>query len=322
MNKTLIALALAAALCAAPALAAKDSARNELVYRTNLGRADDVKLLLSQDKASSPDQANEGGVPLIALAARRNDDEGLNIIKALLEAGADINKADPRGQTALFYAAKSGNNAVVEYLLAKKINYAATDRNGNTARNIAFQSDHNDIVELLDNFVRNQNDDMRKQYEDANAQLEERYRVYSEAMAQASRQARENGASGGDVKSVTVARIRQYARDISFSSCALAYWTFCSQARQPTELGTRGLSDNIESHRSRAISLSSQFVNTYGIDLDTIEKIATSSGGRVRNQLIGMQSNTARKEQGVGTIDDMNTRCTAISSVWNSIGRE
>ena len=302
-------LFLAIALFAAPVLAADPSVRDEIVYRASLGRADDVKLLLSQ--GASPDETNKTGVPLLSLAATREDEESLNIVNVLVAAKADINKPDPRGQTPLFYAAKNGNKTLVEYLLKNDANYAAIDRGGNTARNIAFQAGHNDIVDILDTFVRGRNEEARKQYEDANKQLEERYRTYNETVTQ-----QKTATSKDSGKNMVVERIKQSAYDISFSSCALAYWTFCSKTNQTTELGAKVLASNISAQRNRATTLSVQFMKMYNVDESVLQKIVNNSVMQITQQLYNMQNNDIRTEQGVGTLDDMNTRCGVVAGIW------
>ena len=76
------------------------TARNEIIYRANLGRADDVELLIKQ--GGSPNQASSEGVPILSLAAARRDAEGINVVKRLIKLGANINGRDSKGQTALF----------------------------------------------------------------------------------------------------------------------------------------------------------------------------------------------------------------------------
>ncbi|NBX03206.1 MAG: ankyrin repeat domain-containing protein [Alphaproteobacteria bacterium] len=168
---------LVALLLVAPTLQAadvpKDQLANEIVYRVNLGRAEDIKLLLEQ--GASPDQVNDDGVPILALACSRKDEEGSKIIAALVEYKANVNIQDPHGKTALFYAAKFGNKEAVKLLLDAKINYYAIDNRGDIARTVAFREGHGGIVDILDEFVRTETARINKQYEDANAEIAKRY---------------------------------------------------------------------------------------------------------------------------------------------------
>ena len=133
----------------------EEAIRAEIVYRASFGRADDIRLLV--DKGASPNQPNADGVPIIAVAAVRSDPEALNVIKMLIELRANINAADPKGQNALFYAARAGNVDVVNLLLAYKIDNLAFDANGDTARTVATKSGHQDVVFALDDFAQNKN---------------------------------------------------------------------------------------------------------------------------------------------------------------------
>jgi hypothetical protein len=155
----------------------KDPAQ-EIVYRTNLGRANDVKLLIK--KGVSPNQTDEKGTPLVALAATRKDNEGPNVLKALLDAGADIDAKDAEGQTALFYAVRQGNKSIIQFLLDRGISYYSPDNSGVIARTLAFQQGKQDIVELMDKFVTAQTDKVNKQYEEYNRQVEERNKKIEE----------------------------------------------------------------------------------------------------------------------------------------------
>ena len=156
---------------------------SEAVYRVNLGRADDVKLLIEQ--GVSPNSKDENGVPLLSLAAARVDKEGINVVKALIEAGADINSKDKESQSALFYAARRGNRDVVTLLLENKINYYSVDYTGNIARTIAFREGHTDIVKLMDDFVKAETDKITEQYRALSKALEEQYKAQEQQQKQA-----------------------------------------------------------------------------------------------------------------------------------------
>jgi len=88
---------------------------------------------------------NLGKTPLIFAAL----DGKLNIVKALVAKGADINAKDLSGNSALMMAAKNGHETVTEYLLSKNaaVNYVNDD--GYTALIYANEAGYTPIVEQL-----------------------------------------------------------------------------------------------------------------------------------------------------------------------------
>lgn len=176
VTRLLMCAAIALSFMAGPAVAVTDLEKKdpakEIVYRTNLGRAADVKLLIK--RGISPNQTDDKGAPLVALAAMRKDNEGANVLKALLDAGADVNARDAEGQNALFYAIREDNKVAIQTLLDRGISYYATDNNGNIARTLAFQQGKQDIVDMLDQFVIAQTAKVNEQYKEYNRQVEER----------------------------------------------------------------------------------------------------------------------------------------------------
>ena len=305
----------------------KKLSSGDVVYRVNLGRADDVAILLKQ--GASANGVNESGVPLISLASSRSDSESLAIVKLLVEAGADVNKTDRRGQNALFHAAKTGNKEVVEYLLAQKIRYTATDSAGNNARVIAYQTGHNDIVEILDNFIREQNNLARQKYEEINKQLEEYYKTYNESIQGQNKQitseksiASEKSTSSekstnifGDPISESF-YIKELIYKASFASCSSSYWQFCHVAGQPTEFSTHDLISVSTTQSEHAKEIARELTSNYNINADVIQNIMTVSGEKIRNQLAAFGFNDARKDAGVGALEDMNKRCGLIATAW------
>lgn len=151
---------------------------SEMVYRTNLGRADDIRLLIK--KGGSIEAKDNNGIGLLFLAAGRKDEEGVPLVQLYIEQGLDLNERDPEGRTPLFYAAKSGNAGTVKFLLDKGVDSYAVDNNAETARTIAYKAGHTDIVDLMDNFVRQKSQEVTDAYERVNKELEDRYKKLEE----------------------------------------------------------------------------------------------------------------------------------------------
>ncbi len=302
--------------------AGKKLLRDNIIYRVNLGRADDVSLLLKQ--GASVDEVNESGTPLIALAAIRLDSEGLAVMRLLVESGADINKLDNRGQNALFYAAKAGNKEATKYLLAKKINYSATDSSGNDARIAAYQTGHNEIIEILDSFVREQNELNRKRYEEINKHINEYNKAYTDSVQS---QAKQN--PNPETKNKTeeqlvepdpqAANIKDLIYKTSFASCSATYWKICYTFGQPTEFGASNLTSISDTQFNYAKKEGGELIDTYHISQNIVKKVVIESSDKIKNQFLSFVSNEARKDAGIGSLDDMNRRCTVIASSFNNV---
>ncbi|NBO17918.1 MAG: ankyrin repeat domain-containing protein, partial [Proteobacteria bacterium] len=154
----------------APALAQErvqdEAARSDFIYRVNLGRADDVRLMIRQ--GASPNQLSGEGVPVLCLAAARVDPEGPEVIHALLDAGANLSGRDSKGQNALFYAARSGNIASINYLLEVGIDMYAIDNNGDVARTVAHKVGQDESIRAMDDYVLRTTAQITQQYSQQN----------------------------------------------------------------------------------------------------------------------------------------------------------
>ncbi|XEV04947.1 hypothetical protein FSHL1_010234 [Fusarium sambucinum] len=84
-------------------------------------------------------------VPLISAA--RNAQE--RVVQALIESGAQVDKVDESGMTALCVAAHRGNNAIIDLLCSHNANIGHKDARGVTPLNRAVFSGHADAVEIL-----------------------------------------------------------------------------------------------------------------------------------------------------------------------------
>jgi ankyrin repeat protein len=80
---------------------------------------------------------------------RTKADEYEDVIRILLEKGADINVRDKWGRTALMIAAKSGQSEIVRLLLDWEADLHARDERGYTAMMYAAWKGHSEIVRML-----------------------------------------------------------------------------------------------------------------------------------------------------------------------------
>ena len=312
------------------------TARNEIIYRANLGRADDVELLIKQ--GGSPNQASSEGVPILSLAAARRDAEGINVVKRLIKLGANINGRDSKGQTALFAAAKQGNIDVVNLLLVSKIDPLALDNNGDIARTVAFASGHKDVVLAMDAFATKPaepetTDDHQKTMENKIEEMknnplsvDEMKRIQNE-LAETNKKSMTAETSASQKTSVPAdseepdaAQLQQeqdrLGYDIAFNSCGFQYWSYCTQVKQSTELESEELSVATLAYKAKTDAIKNDLVKTGRLNVKAYNAIVTSAQQRIFNQLNMMYSNQERHEKGVGRMDDMMTRCQEIGRQW------
>jgi ankyrin repeat protein len=88
---------------------------------------------------------HNGNTPLINAIEFSRDD----LFHVLLDAGADVNIVDPVKQSPLMLAAQSGNLAYCKALLDKGANLNKRDIEGKTALYMAIFEGHDDIATLL-----------------------------------------------------------------------------------------------------------------------------------------------------------------------------
>lgn len=108
-----------------------------------------VDLLKAHGVDYGPDHA-EGGWPPIVFQARGDRGGNVERVRTLIEAGADVNVRNYKGQSALHCAAKAGFVDIVALLLERGCEADARDRGGETPLAAALQSTVKDKARLLD----------------------------------------------------------------------------------------------------------------------------------------------------------------------------
>ena len=116
-----------------------------LRWAARANQADMVRRLL--ERGADPNKANVWGGPPLLYAARSSDTE---VAKLLVEHGAQVNfQAQGFGRAALHEAAINGNLELVEFLLAHGADVTLQDGYGLTALAHAKSGGHEDAVQLL-----------------------------------------------------------------------------------------------------------------------------------------------------------------------------
>ncbi|XP_053327755.1 KN motif and ankyrin repeat domain-containing protein 1-like [Spea bombifrons] len=92
-------------------------------------------------------KASQAGQTALMLAVSHGR---IDMVKALLVCGADVNTQDDEGSTALMCASEHGHVEIVKLLLAQPgCNAALEDNDGSSALSIALDAGHKDIAVLL-----------------------------------------------------------------------------------------------------------------------------------------------------------------------------
>jgi|GEM_PF-4965405 len=146
MNKILtIALCLSIYLVSSVSFAQAPQVE-DFLRRVSFGSATDVKYYI--DNGMDPNSANDG-YNALELAIAREDAESINIVRALVEGGADIWHTNPHGDYALHSAIKHNNIEAVKYIMNMGVSLYAKNNEGLTPEKLAIAYDHPEIVKLI-----------------------------------------------------------------------------------------------------------------------------------------------------------------------------
>ena len=108
-----------------------------------------VEVLKAHGVDYGPDYA-EGGWPPIVFQSRGDRGGDVARVRTLIEAGADVNVRNHKGQSALHCAAKAGFADIVALLLEQGCEVDAQDREGETPLAAALRSTVKDKAKVLD----------------------------------------------------------------------------------------------------------------------------------------------------------------------------
>ena len=119
------------------------------------GNMESVKFLTERMSVSTLNQANAKGKTALMLAASRYSTDNVDILKYLVEAGADVNFQCRHGYTALMYASENTNVKSVKFL-TDHMSVSTLDKvndEGETALMLAASFYNEDTDEILKNLV-------------------------------------------------------------------------------------------------------------------------------------------------------------------------
>lgn len=99
---------------------------------------------------AKPDIKDANGCTALLVCARNGGPNNLNIIKVLLDAGADVNQANVTyNYTPLIYSANKGHIEIVRELIRRGVDVRFMNKGGRAAIEYAAESGHIDVVKEL-----------------------------------------------------------------------------------------------------------------------------------------------------------------------------
>lgn len=103
-----------------------------LYHASRRGWGNIMELLL--ERGADIDAKSHGETPLLKVSKRGVND--VNLVQILLDYGADVNVQDPKGNTALYYAAINRNMRMIDLLLENGADMSIKNKRGDSAERV------------------------------------------------------------------------------------------------------------------------------------------------------------------------------------------
>ncbi|MEI7669831.1 MAG: ankyrin repeat domain-containing protein [Pseudomonadota bacterium] len=244
----------------------------ELLYRINFGRTEDVKVLL--DSGANPNALSKTGEYALTVAIGRDDSEAVSIVKTLLDKGANPNVYDKSNSYPIVSAVLNNKTEMVSYLLAKNADFHVKSINGRSLLDIAKANDNKEIIKMI-----------QEAFD-------------KEAAFAASLH--------------TPERFKSIITKYVFDSCAYQYWNFVKGSRQMEDKSSEidDQIQHVRLDIANMIEQIQKYYPT--TPSGDLQRIANDASQKIFDILDAMISNNNRRQNGVGTDADLNKRCQKI----------
>lgn len=274
--RTLAAAVLAIGLLvASPAFAAPTKDEN-LVYSANFEDASAVRKWLNE--GANPDAIGAEGWPAISLAATRTDEEGMKIVRMLIDAGANVNVRDPNEETPLMNAIVSNNPAMVKYLIEHGADFRAMSKSGRSVKEFAEHYSDENVVFYITEAIRLEEERIRE---------------------------------GRSRK-----QLYKMLDDYVYYHCALQYLSYNKVAGIYPKAKHEEIERKTTKVKGRIGNAQAELQYNFRMSAGSLKDIASRTQSMMFNELEGLISNRNRLKLGVGTDKDLDKRCQKVLGMW------
>lgn len=271
----LLAVLMAALFSSGSTALAAQTIHDDLVYQAALGEAEDVKALLSE--GASPNATNEDGIPAISLAAQRGDAESLEIIKALVGAGANLNVRDNRGETPLMNTIAVRHLEAVHFLISSGSDFYAVNTSGKSVLQQAEWVGDEDIIALVNQAVTLDKDRRAE-------------RISGDYMYE---------------------KLDEYL----YYNCARQYMTYYKASGQD-KLDEAQYQRQMEKMDGIIHNAQIELEYNFNMRRDDIERMGKDTRQLIFDEMENLISNRNRRKHGIGKEADLDKRCKKILNMW------
>lgn len=252
-----------------------DLARNFL-YSVEQGSARDVKHYISQ--GANPNLSNTLGRPALLIAAGRPDPDAEEIVRILLENGAEVDARDKNNETAIIAAVTKGTYESLAHIVNYYPSIDVKNRWGETLWEIAERRGDERFMRLVV------------------AKAGEREAYQKQFMSQ------EN--------------LDRLINKFAYLNCSYSYLNFYSRNVDEDEIDPDGLRRVLNGQKEEIKSVVFNINRYFNLKDKRLDKIKKVVGQQITAELRHYFSQYKAKRVGIGTDADLKKRCTRLAAQW------
>lgn len=247
-----------------------------LIYNANFGEASEVRKFL--DAGANPNAVGEDGWPTISLAAMRPDDQGMTIVRMLVDAGVNLNVRDVNGETPLMNAITNNNAPMVKYMIEHGADFRAMSKSGTDVLGFAKHYGGDEVVAIIQEAIRLEEERIR----------EGRSRRHYFRMMD----------------------------DYVYYNCVLQYLAYNRDTRLYPSTRTEEINRRIEVAQGHIGNAQVELSYNFRLSDHQLKDISQRTQKMIFEELEALISNRNRLKYGVGTDADLDKRCQKILGIW------